>query len=298
MDKSVRFEIETDDKTEICLGTIQVRVADNLNTVSFYKDAEEKNKIDEAYINFPSSQSQCEKYYNDMKRKEEIEKTDNENAECYSVKTEDITDDEKEMVENRKEEKEDEKDERSSLDNVVSDNKDLECTKETKKEEMDKNIDEKDYKEVISEDKKDDEDGKKSEVTDENIRKKEDDAVISEEKREEVINSNVTHDMSNVENTNMKDDNNVDKKKEEEEDRQQEDGTEIEKMEKNTLQKDKKDDENKTILNEEKKDENKEESSKEEKSCFLCWFPCGYLNNTWCPYGHHMASMWKPCGVL
>ena len=31
---------------------------------------------------------------------------------------------------------------------------------------------------------------------------------------------------------------------------------------------------------------------------FLCWFPCGYLNNTWCPYGHHMASMWKPCGVL
>ena len=34
------------------------------------------------------------------------------------------------------------------------------------------------------------------------------------------------------------------------------------------------------------------------QSCFLCWFPCGYLNNTWCPYGHHMASMWKPCGVL
>ena len=31
---------------------------------------------------------------------------------------------------------------------------------------------------------------------------------------------------------------------------------------------------------------------------FLSWFPCGYLNNTWCPYGHHMASMWKPCGVL
>ena len=34
------------------------------------------------------------------------------------------------------------------------------------------------------------------------------------------------------------------------------------------------------------------------QSCFLYWFPCGYLNNTWCPYGHHMASMWKPCGVL
>ena len=34
------------------------------------------------------------------------------------------------------------------------------------------------------------------------------------------------------------------------------------------------------------------------QSCFLCLFPCGYLNNTWCPYGHHMASMWKPCGVL
>ena len=34
------------------------------------------------------------------------------------------------------------------------------------------------------------------------------------------------------------------------------------------------------------------------QSCFLCWFPCGYLNNTWCPYGHHMASMWKPCDVL
>ena len=35
------------------------------------------------------------------------------------------------------------------------------------------------------------------------------------------------------------------------------------------------------------------------QSCFLCWFPCGYLNNTSCPYGHHMASMWKPvvsCG--
>ena len=34
------------------------------------------------------------------------------------------------------------------------------------------------------------------------------------------------------------------------------------------------------------------------QSCFLYWFPCGYLNNTWCPYGHQMASMWKPCGVL
>ena len=34
------------------------------------------------------------------------------------------------------------------------------------------------------------------------------------------------------------------------------------------------------------------------QSCFLYWFPCGYLNNTWCPYGHHMASMWKPRGVL
>ena len=31
---------------------------------------------------------------------------------------------------------------------------------------------------------------------------------------------------------------------------------------------------------------------------FLCWCPCGYLNNTWCAYGHHMASMWKPWGVL
>ena len=69
---------------------------------------------------------------------------------------------------------------------------------------------------LITEDKNEDEDGKESEVTDENIRKKEDDAVISEEKREEVINSNVTHDMSNIENTNMKDDKNVDTKIEEE----------------------------------------------------------------------------------
>ena len=257
VDKSVRFEIETDDKTEICHGTIQVRVADILNTVAFYKDGDEKNTIDKAYVNFPLSQSQCEKYYKDMKSKEEIEKTDNENAECYSVKTEDITDDEKEMVENRKEEKEDEKDNRSSVDNVVSDNKDLECTEETKKEEMDKNIDEKDSEEVITEDKKEDEDGKESEVTDENIRKKEDDAVNSEEKREEVINSNVMHDMSNIENTNMKDDKNVDTKKEEEEDRQKEDGTEIEKKEENTSQEDKKVDENKTILNQEEKDEKK-----------------------------------------
>ena len=29
------------------------------------------------------------------------------------------------------------------------------------------------------------------------------------------------------------------------------------------------------------------------QSCFLCWFPCGYLNNTWCPY---MDTTWHPCG--
>ena len=26
------------------------------------------------------------------------------------------------------------------------------------------------------------------------------------------------------------------------------------------------------------------------QSCFLCWYPCGYLNNTWCPY-------WTPHGI-
>ena len=55
------------------------------------------------------------------------------------------------------------------------------------------------------------------------------------------------------------------------------------------------------------------------QSCFLCWFPCGYLNNTWhpcgnpvvscrnhivstfetlcCPPGNHIVSTWKPNGV-
>ena len=33
------------------------------------------------------------------------------------------------------------------------------------------------------------------------------------------------------------------------------------------------------------------------QSCFLCWFPCGFLDTTWCQHGHYMMSMWKPYGV-
>ena len=60
--KSVRFELETDETTEICLGTIQVKVADMFNKVAALQEEGTKHKIDQAYVNFPSSQTKCEEY--------------------------------------------------------------------------------------------------------------------------------------------------------------------------------------------------------------------------------------------
>ena len=69
----MRFELETDETTEICLGTIQVKVANMFNMVAALQEEGTKHKIDEAYVNFLSSQTKCEEYIEDMKRKEKEE---------------------------------------------------------------------------------------------------------------------------------------------------------------------------------------------------------------------------------
>ena len=99
VDKSVQFEIETDDTNEICLGTIQVKVANMFETVAALQDDGNEEKIDETYVNFPSSQSKCDEYIKDMQRKENEEEGasehESENKKPYTVDTEDITNDER-----------------------------------------------------------------------------------------------------------------------------------------------------------------------------------------------------------
>ena len=97
--KSVRFELESDETTEICLGSIQVNVADIFNIVAALQEEGTEHKIDEAYVNFPSSQTKCEEYIKDMQRKENkkevLSKEEENNNQPYTVETEDITDDER-----------------------------------------------------------------------------------------------------------------------------------------------------------------------------------------------------------
>ena len=40
------------------------------------------------------------------------------------------------------------------------------------------------------------------------------------------------------------------------------------------------------------------------RAVFLCWFPCGFLDTTWCPCANHVVSCenhvvstWKPHGI-
>ena len=186
VDKSVCFEIYTDDTNEICLGTIQVKVANMFKTLAALQDDGDAEKVDEAYVNFPSSQSKCDEYIKDMMKKQNEElgqsEDESENKKPYTVDTEDITDDEKNKEDTSRCTNKD------SIDSEDNQDKNKEEEKEQLQEVMDKNDEERDENPEIDSE-------KSNEVKEEIIHKLDDEQIMSEDKNEEDT------DLSKLENT-------------------------------------------------------------------------------------------------
>ena len=176
VDKSVLFEIEADDQTEICIGKIQVKVADMFNTVATLQEDDTKQRIDEEYEKFLSSQSKCDEYIEDMKKKQIEEEADIEETLPYCVQTEDIMDDEK------NEESASEITNKDDIQSEIEENKNSEeipkiPEEDTHEQEKNKDIkDEEDRKPMVIESEK------TSEIEEEKICKIDEEWVMSEQK--------------------------------------------------------------------------------------------------------------------
>ena len=241
--KSVRFELESDETTEICLGSIQVNVADMFNTVAALQEEGTEHKIDEAYVNFPSSQTKCEEYIEDMQRKENekevLSKEEENNNQPYTVETEDITDDERnkedtsdirneEMVDTEEKEEKNNKEDKLLVEEKKN-NPQGEENKESKNDEeselKDENICKLDVEQIASAEKKEDctelsYSNKAAEISTESSKKEDKNAKENALKPETCQKNGETMkaDKPNEDATKIEDNEKIDFEKEEEED--------------------------------------------------------------------------------
>ena len=90
--KQVRFNLEPEDMDMTMIESnfaTDIPVGDIVNQLFKVQDSDKKEeeKIDDDYVNFPSSQANADSFFDEMRQKEENK---------YVVETEDITDDESE----------------------------------------------------------------------------------------------------------------------------------------------------------------------------------------------------------
>ena len=157
--------------------SVQITVGEIVNKLFVVQDSEKKHeKIDDDYVNFPSSQANAESFFDEMKQKEEH---------TYKVETEDISEPESEDTENME----------KSMDLIPQeqksgkDNNDVENVKESEEVQEKEGSEENDTKKnneesVVDKDTQEDEEGKlSSDEMEDDIRKK--DMIKDVFKREE-----------------------------------------------------------------------------------------------------------------
>ena len=97
--KHVRFNLEPEDMDMVPLQpnglefSVEIGVGEIVNKLFVVEESDKKDeeKIDEEYVNFPSSQANAKMFFDEMKKKEENR---------YKVETEDISEPESEHTEN------------------------------------------------------------------------------------------------------------------------------------------------------------------------------------------------------